>query len=208
VRTLVTERQYFGMDALTLRAATGRVLARVAGLPPERACVSSRTLYQDFALDPAAGKALVSGMLAEGLLAPDPGRADDYQLTERFVEFATARVVEPLARSRARELLSRARTLAAQINAEWTRNPLQIEMLAPYGSYMSRDTRLAELELGVVVRLRAPEQRARWGRMATNADGARELRSAFRALSSFIRVHLVSDAGALPRPFSVVFQEA
>ena len=39
--TLVTQRLYFGIDALSLRAATGRVLSRVVGLPPERARVSA-----------------------------------------------------------------------------------------------------------------------------------------------------------------------
>ena len=34
MRTLVTHRLYFGMDALALRGAMTRVLARVAGLPP------------------------------------------------------------------------------------------------------------------------------------------------------------------------------
>ena len=96
---------------------------------------------------------------------------------------------------------------AARINAEWTRNPLEIEAVAPFGSYMSRDERLAELPLAIVVRPRATSRRARWGRIATKSDGARDVRVAFRELSSFIRVSLVIDRRLLPRPFAIVFQE-
>ncbi len=120
VRTLITQRLYFGVDALHLRAATGRVVARVVGLPPERARVSARNLCQDFGFDALRGQALIDELLAEGLLeAPDELQAD-YGLTERFLEFAAARVVEPLPRERAKQLLLRACALAAQVNAEWT----------------------------------------------------------------------------------------
>ena len=55
-----------------------------------------------------------TSLLAEGLLeAPDELQAD-YRLTERFLEFAAARVVEPLPRERARQLLLQACALAAR----------------------------------------------------------------------------------------------
>ena len=206
-RTLVTERRYFGLDPLDFRAATTRVLARVVGLPPELVHVSARNLRQDFALNTVDGDALVDGFVAEGLLEPRTERHGDYRLTERFLEFATARVVEPLSRQRANELVARACELAARINAEWTRNPLEIEFVAPYGSYVGRDARLAALPLGLVVRPREPSRRTRWGRMATKQDGARDMRAAFRELSSFIQVRMVNDKRLLPRPFSVVFEE-
>jgi hypothetical protein len=206
-RTLVTERRYFGMDPLDLRAAANRVLARVVGLPPELVRVSARNLRQDFAMNTVEGEALVEGFVAEGLLEPRTERHGDYRLTERFLEFATARVVEPLPRQRAKELVVRACELAARINTEWTRNPLEIELVAPYGSYMGRDSQLAALPLGIVVRPREPSRRARWGRIATKSDGARDMRVAFRELSSFIRVRMVNDRRLLPRPFTVVFQE-
>ena len=41
----------------------------------------------------------------------------------------------------------------------------------------------------------------------TKADGARDMRGAFRELSSFIRVRMVNDRQLLPRPFAVVFQQ-
>jgi hypothetical protein len=206
-RTLVTQRLYFGMDPLELRAATTRVLARVVGLPPELVRVSARNLRQDFAMNTVEGEALVEGFVAEGLLEPRTERHGDYRLTERFLEFATARVVEPLPRHRAKELLARACELAARINAEWTRNPLEIEAVAPFGDYMSRDAQLAALALGLVVRPRAPSRRTKWGRIATRSDGARDMRTAFRELSSFIHVRMVNDRRLLPRPFTVVFQD-
>ena len=206
-RTLVTQRQYFGLDALAFRTASARVVARVVGLAPERARVSARSLRQDFALDAIDGAALLDRLVADGLLEPEAGRRDDYRLTERFFEFATARVVEPLPRQRAEELLSRGCELAARINNEWARNPLEIESLAAFGSYMKREELLAELALAVVVCRRAEWRRARWGRIASNADGAREIRAAFRGLSSFVRVRLVSELRGVPRPFTVAFEQ-
>jgi hypothetical protein len=205
--TLVTHRKYFGMNPLYLRAATDRVLARVVGLPPERAQVNARALRQDFGADTEVGQRLVAGFVAEGLLVPKAEAPEDYRLTERFYEFACARVVEPLARSRAKHLLGRACELATLINAEWSRNPLEIEALAPFGRYMSRDSQLGELPLGIVVHGRAAARRARWGRLISKADGAAEIRAAFRELSSFVRVRMVNEMRLLPRPFSVVFQQ-
>ena len=102
---------------------------------------------------------------------------------------------------------ARSRRPAARINAEWTRNPLEIELVAPFGRYLKHDAQLSSLELGIVVQPRAPSRRARWGRFTTKPDGARDMRNAFRELSSFIRVHMVNDKRLLPRPFAVVFQE-
>jgi len=202
-RTLVTQRLYFGLKAIDLRAATGRVLSRVVGLPPERARVSARHLRQDFGVDTVQGNTLVEQLVAEGLLEPPGELQADYGVTERFVEYASARVVEPLPRERARQLLAHACELATRVNGQWTHNPLEIEAVAPFGCYMSRDRQLAELPLGIVVRPRA--RRARWGRAQTKSDGAREIRAQFRELSSFIHVRMVNDTRRLPRPFAVAF---
>jgi len=149
------------------------------------------------------GNTLVEQLVAEGLLEPPGELQADYGVTERFVEYASARVVEPLPRERARQLLAHACELAARVNGQWTHNPLEIEAVAPFGCYMSRDRQLAELPLGIVVRPRA--RRARWGRAQTKSDGAREIRAQFRELSSFIHVRMVKDARLLPRPFAVAF---
>jgi len=203
-RTLVTHRRYFGIEPLKLRAAAARVMTRVAGLPSHRARVTARNLRQDFGMDTVEGQVLVDELVAHGLLRPGSPTRDDFRLTRRFSELASARVVDPLPRARARLLLAQACEYAARINAEWSRNPLEIEMIAPFGSYMSREHDLAELSLGIVVRLRPTSRRARW-RMATKAEGASQIRAAFRELSSFVRVRVVHDAQLLPRPFAVAF---
>ena len=207
-RTLVTDRLYFGIDPLSLRTGTARAYTRVVGLPPERARVSARNLRQDFGIgDTRLGQVLIEEFVAEGLLDPPNEMQQDYGLNDRFLEFAFARVVEPLPRDRAKQLLSKACELAARINAEWTRNPLEIQMLAPFGSYISRDRQLADLSLGAVVRPRLAARRARWGRIVSKSEGAHDIRAALRDISSFIHVRLVSSKERLPRPFSVAFQD-
>src|SRR5687767_7857341 len=130
-RTLVTQRLYFGVDAFKLREASGRVLARIAGLKPDRAKVSATEIRRDFGMDTVEGQTMVEEMVADGLLRRRDA-SEDYALTERFLEYANARVVEPLVRSRARHIVAAARELASRINAEWTRNPLEIEAIAPF----------------------------------------------------------------------------
>jgi len=204
-RTLVTDRLYFGMDPFRLIAATGRALSRVVGLPPERARVSATHLRHDFALDTVQGRAVVEELVAEGLLEPPSEDRAGYRLTTEFVEFAAARVVDPLPRARAKVLLTEACALAERINAESVDNPLAIASFAVYGDYMSRSHRLDALSLGIVVERRATVRRRRFGRVLTKAEGAVAIREAFRELSSFARVRLVTDERSLPRPFSRVF---
>ncbi len=208
IRTLVTKRQYYGMEAVALRAAMARVLSRVAGLPADEARVSRRNLYQDFGLDAAAAHDTLDQMVADGLFQQPDERQGDFALTERFLEFATARVVEPLPRERARQLLGKVCLLATQINAEWKSNPLEIAALAPFGSYISPDKLLAELPLGIVVRPRSPSRKARWTRTVSRRDGARQIRAAVRELSTFFHIRMVSDPKLLPQPFAVVFHDS
>jgi hypothetical protein len=207
IRTLVTQRQYYGMDAVALRAATARVLSRVAGMPPEAARVSRRNLLHDFALDAAAAHETLEQMVADGLLQQPDAHQSDFALTERFLEYATARVVEPLPRDRARQLLGKACVLAARINAEWKTNPLEIWALAPFGSYISQNKLLAELPLGIAVRPRSSSRKARWTRTTSRRDGARQIRAAVRELSSFFHIRMVSNPQLLPQPFAIVFQD-
>jgi hypothetical protein len=204
-RTLVTRRLYFGLDPLRLREASGRVLARVVGLPPERATVSSTDLRCDFGLDTRLCRSVVEEMVAEGLLRPRDEPAGHYRLTNRFLELAAARVVEPLDRAKARTIVGRACDLARAINAEWARNPLTVAAVAPHGAYLSREPHLDSLPLGVVVAARPASRRARF-RMQGKLEGARDIRAALRGLSSFVQVVLVTAPGDLPRPHAVVFQ--
>ena len=102
-------------------------------------------------------------------------------------------------------MVAHARELASQINAGWTRNPLEIEAIAPFGCYISQDLYLDRLPIGIVVRARPAPRRARW-RMLSKTDGAHELRGAFKSLSSFVQPQLVTRLSDLPPPFAVVFQ--
>ena len=204
-RTLVSDRRYFGLDALALRAAAGRVAARVAGLAPDRARVRGAFLRQDFGVDTVDGRALLDDLCADGLLARPEGPTSDFLVTPRLVEYAAARVVEPLSRPKARLLVARACELAERVNREWGRNPLEIAMIRPYGSYLAREQRMDELPLALVVRSRPEPRRARWNRMS-KAEGARGLRATFGELSSFVRVRLVTAIDAVPRPFTVAWQ--
>jgi DNA-binding IscR family transcriptional regulator len=204
-RTLVTRRLYFGLDPVRLREASGRVLARVVGLPPERANVSADDLRHDLGIDTTLCRSVVEEMVAEGLLSPRDDNRGYYRLTSRFAELAAARVVEPLGRAKARTIVSRACEIARTINDDWARNPLVVTALAPYGSYLSREPHLDALPLGVVVASRPATRRARF-RMQKKLEGARDIRMAFRSLSSFVEVELVTAMQDLPRPHAVVFQ--
>jgi hypothetical protein len=207
IRTLVSNQLYFGLDPLSFRRGAGRALTRVAGAPLENVRISAQTLGKDFRLDAAAADALVNALLTSGLLQPFPGHPSDYRLTERFGEFALARVVPPLPRARAKELLVQACQLAAKINAEWTANPLMIHMVAVSGGYMSRNSRIGELTLWPVVKRRHDVRARRFGASTSKADGASEIRAALRALSSFILVQMVADKASIERPFAVPFRD-
>ena len=157
IRTLVLQRLQFGLEPLAFRRGATRVLARLAGRSREQAPVTVEDLRQDFRLDTAGAEALLRALIASRLLE----RANttlDYRLTERFREFALARVVAPLQRARAKRLIERAGILAGQINAKWTRNPFVIAMIAVSGSYMSRNRKLPELNLWLIVRPRTPSR--------------------------------------------------
>jgi hypothetical protein len=204
-RTLVSDRRYFGMDALSLRAAASRVAARIAGLPPERHRVRGAFLRQDFGVDTVEGRALLDELCADGLLARPQAPSSDFLVTPRLVEFAAARVVEPLPRAKAKVLVVRACELAERVNRDWGRNPLEIAAVVPHGAYFGRSPRLDELPIALVVRARPSTRRSRFNQLS-KADGARGLRESFGELSSFVRVHLVTAVEAVPRPFTIAWQ--
>ena len=205
IRTLVLQRLQFGLDPLAFRRGAARVLARVSGRPRAEAPVTLEDLRQDFRLDAAGAEALLRALVARRLLQRS-NAASDYRLTERFREFALARVVAPLQRARAKRLIERAGILAGQINAKWTRNPFVIAMIAVSGSYMSRSKALPELSLWLIVRPRPPGRARLWEASSSRGDGARQIRDAVRSLSSYIVLRLVTDGESLPRPFIVSFR--
>jgi len=206
-RTLLADRLYFGLEPDRLRTSAQRVLTRVSGLRKEHTRISARNLRQDFELTTIEGQALVDEFVAQGLLRERSTSAGHYRPTRRMAEIANARVVPPLARSRAKLMVAKAVELATLVNVRWSRNPLEIDTIATFGGYMSRDDEIADLGLGIVLRLRPAVRRARFLPIATKPEGATEIKTAFAALSSYVRVRLVNDARELPRPFAVVFRD-
>jgi hypothetical protein len=206
IRSLISNQLYFGLEPLNLRRGTERTLSRVFGLPPDHVRVNRETLREDFRLDISEADALVRSFVTGGLLQADPENAGYYRLTERFHEFAQARVVAPLERAEAKDLVDKACRLAAQINANQTWNPVMIDMLGVSGSYMSRSDHIADLKLWPVVKTRAQIRPRRFGSPMTKAEGSSEIRGALRALSPFILVQLVTDTASVERPFSVPFR--
>ena len=202
IRTLVWEQLQFGLEPPAFRRGAARALARVAGRSREEARVTVEELREDFRLDAAGAEALLLGLVERRLLE----RANDthYRLTERFREFALARVVPALDRARAKRLIERAGILASQINAKWTRNPFVIAMIAVSGSYMSRNRKLPELNLWLIVRPRTPSRSSVWGLSSSRGEAARQI--AVRSLSSFIVVRMVTEDKSLPRPFTIAFR--
>jgi hypothetical protein len=205
IRTLVWEQLQFGLEPPAFRRGAARALARVAGRSREEARVTVEELREDFRLDAAGAEALLLGLVERRLLE----RANDgphYRLTERFREYALARVVPALDRARAKRLIERTGILASQINAKWTRNPFVIATIAVSGSYMSRHRKLPELNLWLIVRPRAPSRSSVWGLSSSRGDAARSIRDAVRSLSTFIVVRMVTEDKSLPRPFTIAFR--
>ena len=71
---------------------------------------------------------------------------------------------------------------------------------------------LADRLASVRDRIRHHQARGGWTHpvrivAVTKAQGANDIRAAFRELSSFVRVRMVKETRLLPRPFGVVFQE-
>ena len=154
-RRLISDQQYFGLEANEMRAGAKRALARVTGRTSAE-CIDVRSLGEDFRLDGTAAAALLSAFLAGGMLYPDGiGR---YRPTRLLREYALASVVAPLARERAKALVDRACALAASVNADWDNVPFQIEVMAVSGSYMSRRGAAARA-VALAGSLPAPESR-------------------------------------------------
>ena len=87
-------------------------------------------------------------------------------------------MVAPLARADAKQLVDQACRLAAKINADWTWNPLIIDMMAVSGDYMSRNDKIADLSLWPDVKASAELRPRRPRAPMTNAEGSAESRAA------------------------------
>lgn len=204
--TLVQKRVYYGMDPLRLRDAANRVLARVPEDTTAPAVVRFEALAEDFALSAVAGRRAVDQMVEDGFLQRLAADGDFYNLTDRFRAIARARIVEPLPRTRAQDLVARFRRMAADFNRTAASNRYEIEALAVFGSYMSTLDDLPELALGVTGRKRPPAERPKFGRATVQTDGTAQIREMFEAQSSFVQVTLFRRVHDAPRPFSVIFK--
>lgn len=204
---LVTRHLYFGVDPVTLRSAAERVLNRLHGQPPERATVALDVLARDFQLSPRDSLAMVEEMVRGGLLERPQPNSDQYVVTDKFRQYAQARIVEPMPRTRAQMLLTHMADLAEHFNRTASRNKYEIEELAVYGSFMSREPELPEISIGVTGRRRAPDTRPIVGRANTPTAGREQIRSMFEELSSFVQVRFFHHLQDVPRPFSVFFRD-
>ena len=204
---LVTRRMYFGVDAMHLREAAGRVLSRVEGMPPERATIGLDTLAQDFRLSAPASRTLAQQMVEGGLLQWRNRDKFEYAITEKFRHYAQARIVEPLPRSRGHLIVTHIGDLAEHFNRTANRNKYEIEAVAVFGDYMSRDPELSAVLLGVTGRRRAPGERHAAGRATEPTYGHEQIRTMFEELSSFVLVKFFHRLSDVPRPFSVIFKD-
>jgi hypothetical protein len=206
--TLVARHLYFGMDPLMLRDAANRVLSRVPEDTSISAAVKLDALIEDFHLTPSASKAIIEEMVQSGVLTKlPPSLGSAYGITTRFREIARARIIEPLERSQAQLLLAHCAELAEQFNRTAHRNKYEIEAVAVYGNYMSRNKAIAELEIGITGRHRRPEhQKTFIGRATTPSEGTNEIRALFEKQSGFIEVCFYKKLTSVPRPFSVIYK--
>jgi len=204
---LVTRHLYFGIDAMRLQVAAGRVLMRLHGQPPERATVGLDTLAQDFRLSTRESLTMVDQMLQAGLLERLQPNTAEYGITDKFREYAQARIVDPLPRTRAQLMLTHMADLAEHFNRTAARNKYVIEALAVYGSFMSREPELPELSIGVTGRRRRTDDRHVAGRATTYTGGTEQIRKMFEELSSFVQTKLFHRLPDVPRPFTVFFRD-
>jgi len=205
--TLVARHLYFGMDPLRLRDAANRILSRVPEDVSVGAAVKLDALIEDLHLTPAASTAIIEEMVQSGVLtklAPSGGAA--FGITPRFREIARARIIEPLERSHAQLLLGHCAEVAERFNRTALRNKYEIEALAVYGHYMTRNKAIAELEIGMTGRHRRPGQKNFIGRATTPTEGTEEIRALFERQSGFIDLRFYKKLVDLPRPFSVIFK--
>jgi hypothetical protein len=204
--TLVAKQLYFGMDPLNLRDAANRVLARLPEDTTVRAVVRLDALVEDFRLTAGASRELVDQLVADGVLTPLSDRGADFAVTTRMREIARARIIEPLPRTEGQRLVNRCVDLSARFNRTASRNKYEIEELAVYGSYMSRDSDLSDLLLAVTGRRRAPGQRKFIGRSTAQTEGTERIRELFERQSSFIEVAFFKRLTDVPRPFAVIYR--
>lgn len=203
--TLVAKYFYFGLEAMRLREGSGRILDKIQGRAGG-AAVGLKTLTREFGLDPAS-PATVDQMLEFGLLERRDPERNLYSVTDRFRQYAHARIIKPLPRSQARLLLAHLGILTERFNRRNAHNRYTIAALAVFDGYMSLDEELAELSIGVVRRRRVPKAPPSSGRATKQTDGTEAIRALLEGTSEFVRVTFFAHLRDVPRPFSVTYEE-
>ena len=205
--TLVANQLYFGAEAKRLREAADRVLARVVGIPRERATVPLHAIAEDFRLAADASRAVVDEMVSGGLLERLSPGGMEYGITERFRVLANARVIPPLPRGDAQLIISHLGDVATAFNRTAASNKYEIAVVAVFGSYMSLDRDLAELSIAVTGRHRPPAREPSSGRATRPTEGTDAIRTLLQQQSTYVRVGFFRQLQEVPRPFSVVFRD-
>ena len=204
----MTSRLYFGVPALGLRDATGRIMFRLGGAPPERAVLGIDVLAEEFDLGAAASRVLATQMVRVGLLERVTPKGFEFRITEKFRDYTHARIVEPLPRTRAQLLVGHFTDVASEFNRNAANNKCEIEAITVFGAYMLRESELPELSIGVVVRKRSPGDRGSAGRATVQNEGTDEIRTLLESQDNRVIVSFFDKLQDVPRPFSVAFREA
>jgi len=203
-RKLIAYQLYFGIEARAFHAGAQRMLKRASAQASGQTWINIRTLSEDFKLDLAASGTLLRAFLTGGLLYPDGDGG--YEATERFRQYALTRVVLPLMRSEAKDLLHRACSFAAGFNADSQRQPLLIETMMVSGSYITRCDLVPELSLWLILRRRRQPDGQHSTPSFDKDDSVRHLKEKMKELGPIVEVHIAPDRDKVARPFSVVFQ--
>src|SRR5215471_1096722 len=202
--SLVATHRYFGIAAQKLRDATGRVVARVQGVPDDRAMINLEGLAREFGLSAAAARDLADRMVHSGLLRRMTPEAIEFGITTKFRMYAQANFVDPIERKQAQPLIDRVRVAAAEFNETARHNKYEIEALAVFGDFANREPEIAELSIAVTGRRRLPPEDPLFGRATLPTRGHEEIRTLLENQSVYIRTYFFKRLQDVPRPFSVV----
>ena len=202
-RTLIVGRSYFGIDALLMQRGAERAVARVTGARTP-VVMTPDTLAHDFQVGHDAAAKLADTLVHGGILTALPQQGG-YGMTERLREYAEAQVIAPLDRDAAKGLLDRVIETVVEINARWRSNPIMIARVAVSGAFTVSTSKIPELRIWAIVRLRPSISRRLWGRSISRVDGAHEIRKALRTFGPLVTVRMVVDEAAVERPFTMLF---
>ena len=80
-----------------------------------------------------------------------------------------------------------------------------VARVAVSGRFTEGASKVPELRLWAIVRLRPSTSRRLWGRAISKVDGAHEIRKALRAFGPAVSLRMVVDEAAIERPYTMLF---